>query len=69
MDNILEEIKQSYKTKPNKDLVKILETLHVDFENIKSTIVPLTQLLEQIEDVYDIVYEELNNRTKFDKNG
>lgn len=65
----LEQIKQTYKNKSNKELVKILETLNVDFENLKFAILPLTSLLEQVENTYDMIYDELNNRTKFDKNG
>lgn len=65
----LEQIKQTYKNKSNKELVKILETLNVDFENLKFAILPLTSLLKQVENTYDMIYDELNNRTKFDKNG
>jgi len=62
----LQEIIDNCKNKPNKDLANVLVTLEVDFNNIKSTILELTETLKELEITYDTVYDELQKRLKFE---
>lgn len=62
----LEQILTTYKNKSNKDLANILVTLEVDFNNIKKIVLEVSDTLEEVETVYDLVYAELQHRMKFE---
>ena len=62
----LNEILESYKNKSNKELANILATLQIDFNNIKTTLINLTDTLKEVEITYDAIYNELQKRLKFD---
>ena len=61
----LQELIDTHTGKSNKDLANFLLTLKADFENIKKTIIELTETLEEVEVTYDHVYNELQKRLKF----
>ena len=61
----LQELIDTHTGKSNKDLANVLLTLKADFENIKKTIIELTETLEEVEVTYDHVYNELQKRLKF----
>jgi hypothetical protein len=65
----LEELCNTYKDKSNKDLAKILVTLNNDFETIKKVLFDLSVSIGEIEQTYDKIYVELQNRLKFKENG
>jgi hypothetical protein len=62
----LQDVIDNHKNKSNKDLANILVTLEVDFNNIKTTILELTETLKELEVTYDTVYDELQKRLKFE---
>ena len=62
----LQDVIDNHKNKSNKDLANILVTLEVDFNNIKTTILELTETLKELEITYDTVYDELQKRLKFE---
>ena len=61
----LQELIDTHTGKSNKDLANVLLTLKADFENIKKTIIELTETLDEVEVTYDHVYNELQKRLKF----
>lgn len=61
----LDEIIETHKTKTNKELGTILLTLKVDFENIKNTVIKLTDILKEVEVTYEVIYNELQRRLNF----
>ena len=64
----LQELIDTHTGKSNKDLANSLLTLKADFENIKKTIIELTDTLSEVEIAYDHVYNELQKRLKFKDN-
>jgi hypothetical protein len=64
----LQELIDTHTGKSNKDLANSLLTLKADFENIKKTIIELTDTLSEVEVAYDHVYNELQKRLKFKDN-
>jgi hypothetical protein len=62
----LENILKTYKSKPNKELNKIVVNLFKDFNAIKESILILNANLGEIEKVYNAVYAELQSRLKFE---
>jgi hypothetical protein len=58
----LQQILDTYTKKSNKDLGNILLTLSLDFENIKKTLLELTEILSEVEITYDAVFNELDKR-------
>lgn len=67
MENeILKAIEGNYKNKSNKELSKILMTLHNDFYKIKNHMLEMVSVLTEIGEVYDKVYLETQSRLKFE---
>jgi prefoldin subunit 5 len=60
----LVEIISSPDVKSNKDLNECLEVLNDEFEKTKSLIISLTKHLDSVEDAYDKINNELNDRFK-----
>lgn len=50
------------KNKPNKDLVLALMELDYEFKQTKELIIELTRHIENVENSYNIVNNELNSR-------
>jgi len=65
--NAIKEIIDDYKNKSNNDLLKALEFLSEDFEFTKTTIIELTTHLENVENLYNKLFEEYNIRTNGNK--
>ena len=59
VNQIIGEIHQ----RPNSDLTKVMDFLTEDFDDTKKLIIELTQHLDNIEKMYDLVYKEYKNRT------
>lgn len=65
MDN--EKIKQiimEYQSRPNKDLIEVLDFLQNDFEETKKLIIKLTNHLDGTESIYNKILKEYKNRNK-----
>ena len=60
----LVEIVSSPDVKSNKDLNECLEILNDEFEKTKTLILSLTKHLDAVEEAYDIINNELNERFK-----
>lgn len=61
------EIIREYKSKPNKDLVFVMDLIKEDFELTKKTLLKLTEHLDKLETTYDVILKEYNNRTNVKK--
>lgn len=61
------EIINDYKSKPNKDLIFVLDLIKEDFELTKNTLIKLTEHLDKLETTYDVILKEYNNRTNVKK--
>ena len=53
-----------YKTRPNKDLIEVMDFLQKDFEETKKNIVKLTHHLDSSELIYNKILTEYKKRTK-----
>lgn len=58
------EIANDSKNKSNKDLFIAVNELYTEFENTKKLIVDLTRHLESVEELYNNVNSEIENRLK-----
>jgi len=56
------EIIKDYKNKSNKDLFSVLDLLYEDFNKTKESLINLTYHLDYIENNYNKLLEEINNR-------
>ena len=68
----LQTILDTYSSKPNKELANMLINLESDFNELKKTIVhltdttlELTDTLGEVEMTYNTIYSELQKRLKF----
>jgi DNA anti-recombination protein RmuC len=55
-------ILQNYKSRPNKDLMFVLDFLKSDFEKTKDLLIKLTHHLDMTEQSYNKVFDEFNKR-------
>jgi len=55
-------ILEDVKSQPNSELIKVMNFLNDDYEETKNVIIKLTNHLDNIENLYDKVYKEFNNR-------
>jgi hypothetical protein len=58
------EIANDVKNKSNKDLFIAINELNEEFEKTKMLIVNLTRHLESVEDIYNKINEEIEQRVK-----
>lgn len=61
----LNEIINSVGSKSNKQLLEESLLIRNDFDIVKNNILALTNILNELETSYDIVYNELQKRLKF----
>ena len=61
LDKLLK-IVEEVENKPNKDLIEVQKELIDEFEKTKDLIVNLTKHLENVEDLYDKVNNEIGKR-------
>jgi prefoldin subunit 5 len=54
---------KEHKTSPNKDLLYALDFLKEDFEKTKENIINLTKHLDKVENSYNLILKEYQNRT------
>lgn len=59
------ELKNRASKMTNKELVDNIQKLYIDFQELKSVIIPLVEMLEITEDVHEELTIELNNRTNY----
>lgn len=64
MDDKIKNTILNYKSSPNKDLVKAMDFLKSDFEETKEMIIKLTHHLDGLENSYNNILTEYQNRTK-----
>lgn len=62
-DKVLSIVKD-YKTKSNKDLIFVMDFLQKDFEVTKDSLIKLTHHMDKIENIYNTILKEYENRTK-----
>lgn len=49
---------------PNSNLINYMDKLTTDFENTKENIIKLTYYLDTVEELYNNILKEYQNRTK-----
>jgi len=59
----IEDIVKNVKDKPNKVLVESRDILKSEFEKTKDLILELTRHMDAVQESYEIINEELGNRT------
>lgn len=64
MDHKIKDTIINYKSSPNKDLVIAMDFLKTDFEETKEMIIKLTHHLDGLENSYNNLLSEYQNRTK-----
>ncbi|MEY4571778.1 MAG: hypothetical protein RLZ10_989 [Bacteroidota bacterium] len=57
------QIIKEYKSLPNKDLIYALDFLKEDFDRTKDNIINLTKHLDKLENSYNLILKEYQNRT------
>lgn len=62
-DKIIEVAKDA-KNRSNKDLIEARDALLVEFENTKKLVIDLTRHLDAVEEYYNFINKELENRVK-----
>lgn len=63
----LEKLINNRKNKTNKDLANNLIIIKEDFERVKNYIVQLSTIMRELETSYDVIYDELKSRLKFEE--
>jgi len=56
------EIIQEIHSRPNSDLVKVMDFLREDFDDTKDSVINLTKHMDNIERMYDLVHNEYKKR-------
>lgn len=59
---IIKDILENHKNKPNKDLVMVMDFLKEDFDKTKDLILKLTIHLDNTEKEYNKIYKEYKKR-------
>lgn len=62
-NEILEIIKE-HKERPNKDLKLAMDFIQEDFNHTKETLIKLTYHLDKLENTYNLLLKEYNERVK-----
>ena len=57
-------IVNDFKSQSNKDLIFAMDFIQDDFEKTKETLINLTHHLDKLEDTYNLVLKEYENRNK-----
>lgn len=60
----INEIVENAKNKSNNDLINVRNELQSEFEKTKQLIIDLTRHMDNVEDMYNIVNNEIGKRTK-----
>jgi hypothetical protein len=62
--NEIIEIIKNFKEKPNKDLKLAMDFIQEDFKLTKENLINLTHHLDKLENTYNLLLKEYNDRTK-----
>ena len=62
-DKIIE-VSNDVENKSNKDLFLVVNELHEEYENTKQIIIDLTKHLENVENLYNKINDEISKRLK-----
>lgn len=63
----IEKLLSKYKTMSNKELANEMLILESDFKIMKNQIKVMYEILSKVHSTYNLIYEELNDRLKFEK--
>lgn len=63
----LQELLENHKNMDNEEIVKHIYGLESTFNELKERGVIIAKLMEEIQEVYNNLYDELNTRLKFEK--
>lgn len=66
-EKVLKIIKD-YKSQSNKDLLYVLDFLQEDFNKTKETVITLTHHIDKVENTYNLILKEYEERTKTNAN-
>jgi len=66
IDRALEIIKD-YKSRSNKDLIFVMDLVREDFELTKKSLIRLSNHLDKLENTYNLILKEFENRTNVKK--
>jgi len=58
------DIIKNVQNKSNKDLIDTRQFLYDEFEKTKELIIDLTRHLDNVQDMYDVINDEIGKRTK-----
>ena len=61
------EIIKDYKSRPNKDLILVLEFVKKDYELTKENLIKLTEHLDKLEITYNTILKEYESRNVVSK--
>jgi hypothetical protein len=59
----LKKIVDEYETRPNKDLIKVLDHINEEFEVTKKNLIKMTYYLDNLELTYNKLLKEYQKRT------
>jgi hypothetical protein len=66
IDRALEIIKD-YKSRSNKELIFVMDLVKEDFELTKKSLIRLSNHLDKLENTYNLILKEFENRTNVKK--
>jgi|TARA_B100000902_G_C27277973_1_gene899935 vacuolar-type H+-ATPase subunit D/Vma8 len=58
----MEEFFKEYKTKPSKDILEVMQTLHEEFDKTKKILIDLTLHIEDVEKKFNLLNNEMKKR-------
>jgi len=59
---ILKKIIDEYESRPNKDLIKVMDHINEEFEKTKRNLISLTYYLDNLETTYNKILKEYQRR-------
>jgi hypothetical protein len=60
--DILKKIIDEYESRPNKDLIKVMDHINEEFEKTKRNLISLTYYLDNLETTYNKILKEYQRR-------
>ena len=58
----MKEFFKEYKTKPSKDILEVMQTLHEEFDKTKKILIDLTLHIEDVEKKFNLLNNEMKKR-------
>jgi len=59
---LLKKIIEEYESRPNKDLIKVMDHINDEFEKTKKSLITLTYYLDNLESTYNKILKEYQKR-------